>query len=151
MSTFHFCWLSRPQEVISNSISCFYSDMRNSDNVTNWSISDTYSFSNASASMFRQYSPIFWALGVLGSHSSATEVFLTKCRLLEFLQNSLTTFSVMVSGGWFRCVQQLLHTSEHNLWVFSCLIVVPGMKQKPLHLTPCRNVNETLYLFILCF
>ena len=130
--------------------------MRNSVNVTSWSISDAYSFSNSIAPLFRQYPPIFWALGVLGSYSSATEVPLTKCTVLEFLQNSLTSFSVMVSEGWFswcsRCCTHLNTTSES---LAAWLWYLESSKNTYIsyfqNLTPCRYVNETHYLFILSF
>lgn len=130
--------------------------MRNSDNVTNWSISDTYSFSNSTVPMFRKYPPIFWALGVLGSYSSAIEVPLTKCRLVEFLQNSLTSFSVMVSGGWFSwCSSCCTHLNTTSESLAAWLWYLEWSKNTHIsyfqNLTPCRNVHETHYLFILSF
>jgi hypothetical protein len=106
--------------------------------------------------LFSQYPPIFWALGVLGSYSSATEVPLTTCRLLEFLQNSLASFSVMVSGGWFSwwssCCTHLNTTSESLaawLWYleWSKNTYISYFK----NLTPCRNVKLIIKLFILSF
>lgn len=77
-----------------------------------------YYFPNSHCVLYSiiHYSPIFWEFGVLGSYSSAIELPLTRCMLLAYLQNSFTSFSVMVSGGWFNwcnsCCTHLNTTSE---------------------------------------